>query len=264
VGATLALLRANCDRCAALCCVAPAFRASADFAIDKAAGVPCPNLRADHRCGIHARLRERGFPGCAAYDCFGAGQRVTAAGGGDSAEHTFALLAVTRRLHELLWYLAEAAARSVPAGIRASLERARAETEAMAAAAPGPLLASDAGGHRRRVDPLLDEVSRRVRRAWADAPSHASADLAGARLRDGDLRGADLRGACLVGADLRGARLRDADLMGADLRGADARGCRLAGALYLTQTQAGAVAGDARTTLSRRLLRPPHWAPGAA
>lgn len=264
MGATLAGLRADCGRCAALCCVAPAFRASADFAIDKAAGVACPNLRGDRRCGIHAHLRERGFAGCAAYDCFGAGQRVTAIAAGAGAERTFALLAVTRRLHELLWYLAEAAARDIPAGIRSGLERAWAETEAMAALAPDALLASDAGGHRRRVDPLLDAVSCRVRRAWPGAPSRPGADLAGAGLRGADLRGADLRGACLVGADLRGARFRDADLMGADLRGADARGCRLAGALYLTQSQAGAVTGDARTTLSRRLRRPPHWERGAA
>ena len=40
-------LRADCSRCEALCCVAPAFAASADFAIDKPAGVPCPRLRDD-------------------------------------------------------------------------------------------------------------------------------------------------------------------------------------------------------------------------
>ena len=69
-------LRADCERCAALCCVAPAFSASADFAIDKAAGQPCPNLRADFRCSIHDRLRPSGFGGCAAFDCLGAGQQV--------------------------------------------------------------------------------------------------------------------------------------------------------------------------------------------
>ena len=70
-------LRADCAQCVGLCCVAPAFAVSADFAIDKAAGQPCPNLQADFRCGIHAGLRDRGFRGCAVYDCFGAGQRVS-------------------------------------------------------------------------------------------------------------------------------------------------------------------------------------------
>jgi uncharacterized membrane protein len=69
-----ATLRGDCERCVGLCCVASPFAASADFAIDKPAGAVCPNLEADFRCGIHARLRAEGFPGCTAYDCFGAGQ----------------------------------------------------------------------------------------------------------------------------------------------------------------------------------------------
>ncbi|MRT44737.1 pentapeptide repeat-containing protein, partial [Xylella fastidiosa subsp. multiplex] len=67
-------LRGDCEHCFGLCCVALPFTASADFAIDKEAGRPCPNLRTDHRCGIHARLRDKGFTGCTVYDCFGAGQ----------------------------------------------------------------------------------------------------------------------------------------------------------------------------------------------
>ena len=71
-------LRADCSRCAGLCCVAPAFAASADFAIDKPAGTPCPNLRDDFRCGIHAAAAaSAGFPGCEVFDCFGAGQQLT-------------------------------------------------------------------------------------------------------------------------------------------------------------------------------------------
>jgi hypothetical protein len=56
--------------------VAPAFTASTDFAIDKPAGRPCPQLRSDLRCDIHADLRGQGFAGCAVFDCFGAGQQV--------------------------------------------------------------------------------------------------------------------------------------------------------------------------------------------
>jgi hypothetical protein len=101
-------LRADCSRCAGLCCVAPAFAASADFAIDKPAGVACPNLQADFRCGIHAQLRERGFPGCTVFDCFGAGQRITQETFGgrswredpDLAATQFAVLPIVRQLHE--------------------------------------------------------------------------------------------------------------------------------------------------------------------
>src|SRR5919201_1603941 len=111
-------LRADCERCFALCCVVPAFTASADFAIDKEAGEPCPHLDAGFRCAIHARLRGAGFPGCAAYDCFGAGQQVSQVtfAGRDwrsspaVARQMFAVFPVMRRLHELLWHLTEALA----------------------------------------------------------------------------------------------------------------------------------------------------------
>ena len=48
-------LVADCSQCFALCCVVPAFTASADFAITKPAGRPCLNLARDDRCTIHAR-----------------------------------------------------------------------------------------------------------------------------------------------------------------------------------------------------------------
>ena len=73
---TAALLRPDCARCAALCCVAFAFERSADFAIDKPAEAPCPKLDACGRCRIYARRQDRGFGGCIQYDCLGAGQRV--------------------------------------------------------------------------------------------------------------------------------------------------------------------------------------------
>lgn len=70
-------LRADCARCAALCCVALAFDRSPLFALDKPAGRPCPNLGRGGRCRIHRELGARGFGGCVAFDCHGAGQRVT-------------------------------------------------------------------------------------------------------------------------------------------------------------------------------------------
>ena len=76
-------LHADCDACAALCCVALAFDRGPRFAIDKPAGTPCPNLDG-HRCSIHDSLDTSGFSGCVAYDCGGAGQRVLEAYDGRS------------------------------------------------------------------------------------------------------------------------------------------------------------------------------------
>ncbi|TCS66981.1 hypothetical protein EDD52_10170 [Primorskyibacter sedentarius] len=69
--------RADCTRCAGLCCVAFPFDKSEDFALDKPVDVPCPNLRQDYKCRIHDSLAEKGFSGCVRYDCLGAGQIVT-------------------------------------------------------------------------------------------------------------------------------------------------------------------------------------------
>lgn len=104
-------LVADCERCDALCCTYLAFDASPAFAFSKPAGVPCPHLRA-HRCSIHAKLEARGFAGCAAYDCRGAGQRATALfracaarGAALSEREKHDVFAVLRELHEALWIL---------------------------------------------------------------------------------------------------------------------------------------------------------------
>nr|WP_166757161.1 pentapeptide repeat-containing protein [Modestobacter marinus] len=261
-------LTADCSRCNGLCCVLPAFAASADFAIDKPAGTPCPNLQPDSRCGIHDRLRDRGFPGCTVFDCFGAGQRVTqdVFGGADwrtdaaTRAATAAVFPVMRQLTELLWYLTEATA-LLPAGpLHTEVTAARTRTEQLTGTGADELAALDAAAYRSEVGELLGRVSDAVR---ADVPGRArdrrGADLMGAALRGADLHGASLRGAYLIGADLRGADLRHADLLGADLRAADLRGADLTGALFLTQPQLTAALGDGGTTLPEWLTRPAHW-----
>lgn len=257
-------LRADCARCAALCCVGPAFGRSADFAVDKPAGRPCPNLRADHRCGIHDTLRERGFSGCVAYDCFGAGQRVTEVvlGGRDrrAGPAAFAALDGLRVLHELVWYLSEALTVVADRALRTELAAALVAVEQRAAADAAGLAAVDPAAHRAAVAPLLRAVSHHRRAALRpEPPAHRGADLAGARLRRADLRAADLGGALLLGADLRDADLRDADLLGADLRGARLRGADLTGALFLVGSQLAGARGDPTTVLPPTVTRPAAW-----
>jgi hypothetical protein len=226
--------------------------------------VPCPQLRADLRCGIHDGLRERGYPGCAVFDCFGAGQHVTQAtfSGADwrddpaVATVVFEVFPVVRQLHELLWYLDEALALLPDGPLRAEAAQLRRTTEAQADGTADDLLLLDTPAVRRQAGHLLGRVSEQVR---GPGPDRASADLMGADLQGADLRRSCLRGAYLLGADLRGADLRQADLLGADLRGADLRGADLTGCLFLTQPQVEAARGDARTLLPARLTRPRHW-----
>jgi uncharacterized protein YjbI with pentapeptide repeats len=251
-------LQADCGSCAGLCCVAPAFAKSSDFAIDKPAGRPCPNLAGDFRCSIHEHLDERGFRGCIVFDCFGAGQRITQEtfGGRDwrsapeLAAPMFAALPVMRQLHELLWLLTEALALDEARGVHKELREAIAQTDHLAAGTPEELRRLDLDAHRGRVNPLLARVSElaraKIKKSRAD---HRGANLIGRRMRGADLRGASFRGALLIGADLRDADLRRADFTGADLRGADLRGANLDGALFLTKSQLRAAVTEADRSL---------------
>jgi hypothetical protein len=260
-------LRADCAGCFALCCVALPFTASADFAIDKDAGRPCPNLDAGFRCGIHAHLRREGFPGCTVFDCFGAGQKVSQVtfAGRDwrqdpgTARRMFAVFPVMRQLHELLWYLTEArtlpAARPLHGELRDMLRR----TDRLTRSGARELAGLDVAAHRGAVAALLRRVSELARAGVPRRKNHRGADLIGADLTGADLHGADLRGAYLIAAGLRGADLSHADLIGADLRDADLRGATLTGALFLTQSQLNAARGDAATTIPPALTRPAHW-----
>ncbi len=260
-------LRADCERCVGLCCVAPAFSASSDFAIDKPAGQPCPNLRPDFRCGIHSTLRDRGFAGCTVYDCFGAGQKVVnVTFGGQSwrespaaAARMFEAFAVMRDLHELLWYVAEALTLEPARPLYAALRQALGETERLTGHSADVLVGLDVDAHRGTVNTLLREASE-LTRAGLDGRELRGADLVGQDLRAADLRGASLRGAYLIGADLRRADLERADLIGADLRGCDVRGANLGTAIFLTQAQVDTAKGDSDTTLPSALTRPTHWA----
>ena len=254
-------LRADCGRCAGLCCVVPAFAVSADFALDKPARAPCPNLADDDACTIHAELRPRGFTGCTVYDCFGAGQRVVQEHFGGRSWHDpavreamFATFEAVERLHELLWYLREA--RELELRGPGSTEVAGL-TAAVAAAAAAPE-GVDVVSLQLRCDPLLAEVSARAR-AGLEGADLRGADLTGADLRTTDLVGATLRGALLLGADLRGVELWRTDLLGADLRGARVEGADLSGSLFLTQQQLAAGRGDGGTGVPDVLRRPGHW-----
>jgi len=254
-------LRADCGNCYGLCCVALAFSRSTDFAIDKAAGDPCPNLIEDFRCGIHDRLRNEGFKGCTAYDCFGAGQKISGRAARSWREQPspelFVALPIMRQLHELLWYLTEALELGQAITIHPDLRRA-ADRITNLTREPD-LTTVDLPTERRRVDELLLHASALVRGRQSKRKDRRGADLIGSKLRGADLCNADLRGAYLIAADLREADLRQADLIGADLRDARLEGADLTGALFITQSQMNAARGDQKTTIPTPLDRPQHW-----
>jgi uncharacterized protein YjbI with pentapeptide repeats len=261
--------RGKCEDCFGLCCVAPRFPASTDFAFSKEAGEPCPNLATDFRCTIHSSLNARGFRGCVTYDCLGAGQKVSqlAFGGRswrdapETAEQMFETFRFVRHLQEMLIPLTVGATLKAAAPLRRRLDSLREEIDRLTRTDAAEILAADVAAYRRRVNGLLlllagnlaradvtRDISRRgvdlrgtdlsdayLRRVdFTNASLHgaqlARADLRGANLTNADLTQADLTGADLTGADLTGADLTGADLTGADLTGADLTGADLTGA----------------------------------
>ncbi len=263
-----------------MCCVTLPLTASADFAIDKPAGLPCPHLLADDRCDIHGQLREHGFAGCGAYDCFGAGQQVTQAiltpahwrSEAAQLERATRVFPLVAHLRAILSYLTEADERlpgdlAAAQALRPLLNAAREATEQAAQAAANDRSVVDLATHRAGIYPLLQRASELMRtaevaRAGVGPPDRRAApgvDLVGAVMRGARLAGADLRGAYLIGADLRQADLRWADLLGTDLRGAKLQGADLTGVLFLTQPQLDSSLGDRATLLPDRVDRPAHW-----
>nr|WP_308345428.1 pentapeptide repeat-containing protein [Streptomyces sp. ISL-94] len=266
--APLPVLQADCANCFALCCVALPFAKSTDFAVNKPAGTPCKNLQQDFRCGIHTRLRDKGFQGCTVFDCFGAGQQVSQVTFGgqdwrthpDTARLMYDAFPVMRQLHELLFYVSEALTLPAAAPVHPELRRALTETTEWTHADADTLTTLNVDALRQQINTLLLKASELVRaKAPGRTKNHRGADLIAARLSGADLRGANLRGAYLIAADLTRADLRTADLIGADLRDTNLRGADLRDALFLTQFQLNAAQGDPATHIPPSLTRPTHW-----
>jgi hypothetical protein len=150
-------LVADCARCAALCCVAPSFEASEDFAVDKPSGARCQHLEHDDRCAIHAQRIERGFPGCVSFECYGAGQRATRTFQGADRDELYLLL---NTLHELLFLLTEGLKLCPPshAELGAQLTRAIEALDAFEPVSIAQVRAFDLSGTQAHARALLREV----------------------------------------------------------------------------------------------------------
>ncbi|MCU6712606.1 pentapeptide repeat-containing protein [Paenibacillus sp. J5C_2022] len=271
-------LRADCESCFGLCCVALPFSASSDFPVDKPAGQPCGHLQENFRCSVHSQLRNLGYRGCTVFDCFGAGQKisqVTYKGPDwrthpDSATDMHSAFLAMRAIHELMWYVNEVLDRTSAHSLHKEAADKLRELERLSLQSADELGTLDTFALRDEISPLLMKTSELIR-AEGKQSHHPSlgrkprkigrgTDQIGANLQGADLRGENMRGAFLIAADLSGADLRWADLIGADLRDANLCAADLRESLFLTQFQVNAAIGDARTKLPPTLERPQHWA----
>ena len=261
----------DCDNCFALCCVALYFSASEGFPKDKHAGEPCPNLQSDFRCKVHSHLIKKGYKGCCAFDCFGAGPKVSQHTFGgvnwkthpESAKLMFDAFLVMRQLHELLWYLTVNIQPEQP--IYEELSIMLDKTLQLTYLNPDSLVKLDVAAHREKVNAVLLKISELVRAQASlgknqnKKPIRKSKNYIAANLKGYSLVGSNLRGACFIAADLRDVDFSGADLIGSDFRDANICGADLSGSIFLTQAQLNVSKGDFATKLPSTLSRPIHW-----
>ena len=265
-------LTSNCENCFGLCCVSLFFSKSEGFPIDKIAGKPCINLKDDFKCRVHKDLNKKGLKGCLAYDCFGAGQKVSQVTyRGESwkdnpsiSKEMYEVFVIVRQLHEILWYLTEAFRLQSDLEVKKNLEPLIQRTEEFTKLDSQAILKIDIISHRFEVNKLLLETSKSIRNKVKKKNSnHLKAknnfSLMGKDLRKTELIGEDLSGYFLIAANLSGVDLSFTDLIGADLRDANIRGADLSKSIYLTQAQINSAKGDYNTRLPKTLIRPSHW-----
>ncbi|WP_341302565.1 pentapeptide repeat-containing protein [Lysinibacillus sp. FSL H8-0500] len=262
-------LQADCQNCFGLCCTALNIVASSDFAINKPAGKPCPNLQQNYHCRIHSELRDTGFKGCTVFDCLGAGQQVSQITfkGQDwrqsraHAEKMFQVFPIMEQLYEMIAYLAEALSYQVDHALYQQLLAQLEELQQLIEHDAATLLALDIIAIRMPVNALLLQTSEQIRLKGKAAKklNQRGADWMGKNLKGKDLRATDLRGSYLIAANLQNANLQEVDFIGADLRDANLRGADLSTSMFLTQMQINAAQGDRFTKLPSYLKRPAHW-----
>lgn len=255
-------LHIDCQACRGLCCTALYFAKSEGFPADKAAGAPCRNLAADFRCAIHKDLAVRGLNGCLAYDCFGAGQKVVRelyrrADWRTSpalAEEMFSIFLVVFRLHQMLWYLAEAASLAPAVPCQAEIHALIEENQRLTRLPPKALLQFQLNPYHQKVSRLLKNLCARICTAGKQ-----SQDAIGKRFRGKKTRQVDFSMCLLIAADLRESDLYGASFLGADLRDANLKDADLRESIFLTQGQINAAKGNAGTKLPVALHTPSHW-----
>ena len=265
-------LQADCQSCFGLCCTALNIVASSDFAINKPAGTPCPNLQDNYSCHIHSQLRETGFKGCTVFDCLGAGQQVSQVTfhGQDwrqSREHAdkmFRVFPIMEQLYEMIAYVAEALSYQVDNMLYEQLLAKLKHLQQTIAQDADTLLALDMVAIRMPINALLLQTSEQIRQHSVKGKASRNlnqrgADWMGKNLKGKDLRATDLRGSYLIAANLQDANLQGVDFIGADLRDANLRGADLSTSLFLTQMQINAAQGDRLTKLPSYIKRPAHW-----
>lgn len=261
-------LTIDCSQCSGLCCVSLYFAKSEGFPKDKPAGEPCDNLGKDFRCMIHPQLARCNLKGCLAYDCFGAGQKVTSGiyGGKDwagMAGQMFKVFLIICQLHQMLWFLLEASTIIPAEGLAKEIDELIAENMDMTQQSPEDILTLDTAEYRMRVNQILRRTGALVGGSIHKSTAGRKVmDYVGKNFKKAVLDGKDFSIALLIAANLEGCSLYGANFLGADLRDTNIRNTDLRDSIFLAQGQINAAKGNDGTKLPPGLVYPSTWERG--
>lgn len=260
----LGKMKINCKDCCGLCCTALYFAKSEGFPHDKPAGIPCSHLCADYQCDIHEKLFSRKMKGCMAYDCFGAGQWVT--------QHTFAgkswqqvnkelvftVFIKAVQLHQMLWYLCEAAISIKDINMLGQINHQIQQLINILVEPAKEVAACDIVAIRNSVNQCLKQACMIISTAYCGRHIKGH-DAVGKKFNQADLSGHDYSMRLLMAADFKGCTLNQTNFLGADLRDADIRNTDLRHSYFLTQGQINSAKGNSKTKLPIYLNMPNSW-----
>lgn len=261
----LAKLTIDCDKCSGLCCVALYCAKTEGFPEDKIAGKPCQNLMPDFSCSIHSKLVESKMKGCLAYDCFGAGQKITQdcyptinwQSESEKSNQIFNVFLVVVQLHQMLWYLVEASSLNLSERIKSDIDILILENERMTELGPNEILNLDIETYRLKVNKLLKEISKMI--AVHSKKVEEKKDYFGKNFKGTNLDGRDFSMSLMIAANLEGCSLCGTNFLGADMRDANVKNTDLSESVFLTQMQINATKGDMNTKLPSSLIYPYSW-----
>lgn len=254
----------NCKDCSGLCCVALYFNQSDGFPENKKAGKPCVNLNKDYTCKIYTQLETKQLKGCIAYDCFGAGQKVTQEwklkGAWNSndliKQDIFRSFEINQLLNQIMWYLLEAYTICDDSDIN-RINHLILENINYTRMEPKELLACDIETYRKNVNVELKQLTTKIAKQSInkiESKFQFEKDFS-----TQDISYMDFTMAYLIGSNLDGCKLRYTNFLGTDLRDVSIKNTDLTESIFLTQFQVNSMLGNKYTVLPDGLTYPVKW-----
>ena len=203
--------------------------------------------------------------GCLAYDCFGAGQKVTQYCYPDvtwkthpeKANEIFKVFLIIFQLHQMEWYLLESLSLIKDKQLQAKIETLISENEQITYQYSDEILQFDIEKYRSKANQVLKKVSSII--TTDSAYKAHSKECFGRNFKKANLNAKDFSMALMIAANLEGCSLQGTNFLGTDMRDANIKNTDLSSCVFLTQMQINSAKGNSNTKLPKNLSQPISW-----